>query len=202
MPVNLFDGNTAYNPPWVGFLNVNPTITLFFGSIVSIKALRLYLQGNGAGNIYIPASIIINGNSYSIVDTGRSGWYEFTGAWTSSTLTVKLNQNSRSSSISTWIFLGEIIVVASYDASLAPTPSPTPNPTVTSATGKMLYIVFRHLQFLVIVNYCQITIIIIIIKNNITIINITTSLCHRQLPARLRVHPMCNRVHHSSDGCY
>ena len=143
VPPNLHTGNAAYNPPWVGFLIVNPTITLFFGSTASIKALRLYFQGNGVGGIYLPSSVIIGNSSYSITDTGRSGWYEFTGAWTNNTLTVKLNQNSRSSSSSTWIFLGELVVVASYNvslfnASLSPTPTHTPtlNPTAMPSIGK------------------------------------------------------------------
>jgi len=150
VPPNLNDGTNA--SPWVGFLT-NPTITLFFGSTVSIKTLRIYLQGNGAGSIYLPSSIIIGSNSFSIVDTGRSGWYEFTGAWTISALTVKFSQNSRSSSLSTWIFLGEIMVVASYNASLAPTPTLTPtptptlNPTIKPATGIYHYCYNLHILF-------------------------------------------------------
>ena len=86
-----------------------------FGTIVSIKTIRIYLQGDSAGYIYLPSSVVIGGVVFNIDDTGRNGWYEFTGSWTTSSLTVKLNQNLRSvgRTLDIWIFIGEIIVVSS-----------------------------------------------------------------------------------------
>jgi len=108
-----YNGDPGNNPPWVGFLKVNPTITLTFGATVNIKTVRLYLQGDGAGWLYLPSSVVISGSVFNIEDTGRNGWYEFTGSWTTSSLTVKLNQNIRSvgRTDDIWIFIGEIMIV-------------------------------------------------------------------------------------------
>lgn len=120
----------AYN--WVGWSNINPSITFDFGQVVTVMNLSLSTVRWEAAGVYLPDKVNINLESFTV-----TGLYpnldkavlSFNGSWTGSTLTIELERNAE------WTFLDEV----TFEGRLgAPTQTPTPAP---EAGATMLYLI-------------------------------------------------------------
>lgn len=105
--------------PYVGWLNINPTITFSFDGTVAIDTVTLHVDdANGAGGVATPGSVSIAGTNYAIADPAGAapfavtiGGLGFTGA----TLDIQLFEGS-----APWLFVSEI----EFAGSVVRTPEP------------------------------------------------------------------------------
>ena len=97
--------NLAGDGPYVGWLNIDPTITFHFGSSVNIDTVTLYLADSNSGGVGPPASVDIDGTNHLIADPAGSAPFSvsFSGlGFTGSSLTLQLFRGDP------WIFLSEV----------------------------------------------------------------------------------------------
>ena len=101
--------------PYVGWMNISPTITFNFGGMFDFTSATLHFDNLLKGSIAPPSSIEING-ILSAVSRPSSGAtfahiVDLTGLGSTDTLDVKINQADR------WFFLSEV----TFDGVAAPT---------------------------------------------------------------------------------
>ena len=97
--------------PYVGWNNVNPTITFFFNSSVQVDSVTVYVDDGGSGGVAAPSSVVIAGRSYPIVNPPGSAPFAFTASevgFTGTVLPVTFNAGSGAS----WIFVSEVTFLA------------------------------------------------------------------------------------------
>ena len=96
----------AGNGPYVGWMNLNPTITFHWNTTVTINSVTFYLDdANGAGGVNAPASVMVDGNLFSIAEPVGSAPFAFTAngfSFTGNDLVVTLNRKNA------WVFLSEV----------------------------------------------------------------------------------------------
>ena len=104
------------NGPYLGW-TLDPTITFHFAPATAIDSISLYYDdANGAGGVSTPASFIINGTTYGVVDAPGSAPNVFTLSglgFVGDTFTVTAVRNNQ------WVFLSEV----TFDGA-APAPEP------------------------------------------------------------------------------
>lgn len=108
--------------PYVGWVDINPTITFHFGQSVSISSVTLYLDDSQVGGVLAPLSVTIGSQTYPITDPPGTAPFAFTISnlgFVGSNLALTINRNDR------WSFASEIQFL-----------SPVPEPSV----GQMLAI--------------------------------------------------------------
>jgi len=70
---NLVEAPRGPNGPYVGWVNINPTINFHFGSVVDVSSITIYTDdSNGTGGVSAPLSVTINGTNFSITDPTTS----------------------------------------------------------------------------------------------------------------------------------
>lgn len=98
----------AENGPYVGWVNIDPTITFEFFEQTQFQELRVYLDdADGRGGVRAPASIIVNDNIFSLGEPEGSDPFvvllDLSLLEPTSTLTVQLMRANNES----WVFASE-----------------------------------------------------------------------------------------------
>jgi hypothetical protein len=111
--------NVAGEGPYVGWVNLNPTITFHFASLADINTVRIHLDdADGAGGVSVPASVLINGFTFPLTDpVGSEPFFaEFDIAHLppATALTIQLNASND------WVFASEFEF-----STIASTPEPS-----------------------------------------------------------------------------
>ena len=105
---NIVEPPLGGEGPYVGWRNINPTITFNFGSVVNIDSVTIYVDdSNDLGGVQVPDSVIIGSfNSGTLVDPPGSAPTSYTFSnlgFTGTSLDLTLNSRRAS-----WIFLSEV----------------------------------------------------------------------------------------------
>lgn len=109
---------------WVGWDSSqglpNPTVTFFFGGAVSIDSVTIWVDNTiGAGGVYLPASVSINGTNFAIAPDNANPdprAYTFSGLGiTGSSVDVQFFHSTPP-----WIMVGEV----SFDGGAPGVPEP------------------------------------------------------------------------------
>jgi len=74
------DGGGTCPSQWVGWSNANPTITFTFPQIATVKVITLYFTGSISDG-RVPSTITVQGDLFTLTDTGSNGWVELRGSW-------------------------------------------------------------------------------------------------------------------------
>jgi hypothetical protein len=113
--------NGAGTGPYVGWLNVDPTITFHFGSTVSFNSFVIHADdSNGAGGVSSPAGVTLN----SVAGTPTIGFLDPVGSaptafnvsgfnFTGSDFSITLHRSNA------WVFVSEV----EFSAAAVPEPS-------------------------------------------------------------------------------
>lgn len=110
--------NNGGTGPYVGWLDINPTITFHFASSVNINSISIHADdSNGIGGVRLPSSVAFNGGApLSVVDPDAStspSFLTFSNlSLIGSDLSITLSRGDR------WIFVDEI----SFNTSAVPEP--------------------------------------------------------------------------------
>jgi hypothetical protein len=104
--------NGAGTGPYVGWRNINPTITFNFAEAVTFDKVRIHVDdSNGVGGVSVPDSVsfILGSTTANYVVTDPSAgdplWLEFdlsSAKYTSSSLSLTLNRRTE------WVFVDEV----------------------------------------------------------------------------------------------
>jgi hypothetical protein len=112
--------NNAGTGPYVGWFDLDPTLTLHFGQAVHITSITLHADdADGSGGVYAPGGITIGGSNHSFLDPVGSAPNVFTVTGldiTTSDLSFTLHRRFSG----TWLFVSEITTDA---AAAVPEPS-------------------------------------------------------------------------------
>ena len=97
----------AGNGPYVGWLGINPTITFHWNSSTTINSVTFYFDDpNGLGGVRLPASVLVNGTSYTITNPASAVPIAFTASgvnFTGTDLVVTIQR-----AVNSWTFLSEV----------------------------------------------------------------------------------------------
>lgn len=97
--------NAAGTGPYVGWLNINPTITFNFAATQQFQSVRIYFDdANGAGAVSAPLNVIINGSTFPVTDPAGSApfFVDFNiRSLNTNQLTIQLTRNNL------WVFASE-----------------------------------------------------------------------------------------------
>lgn len=92
--------------PYVGWLNINPTITFSFDQAYTFNALTFHFDdSNGNGGVGAPAGVTIAGQSFAIGDPAGAAPFSYTATLapvTASELVVTIARGN------SWVFLSEV----------------------------------------------------------------------------------------------
>jgi len=106
--------------PYVGWLNIDPTITFHFSPSTAIESLSIfYDDANGYGGVSSPASFTIGGTTYNVTDDPGSAPNVFSISglgFVGDTLSITANRSNA------WVFLSEF-QFANNAVSAAPEPA-------------------------------------------------------------------------------
>jgi len=115
---NLVEGPSGPQGPYVGWVNINPTVNFHFDSVVSIDTITVYADdSNGYGGVAAPLSITINGTNFSVADPASADPLVLTfDNLNLNTADVDITFYRRSS----WVFVSEVTF---ENASAVPVPA-------------------------------------------------------------------------------
>jgi hypothetical protein len=109
--------SAAGNGPYVGWKELDPTITFHFASPVSLDAITVYADNaNGDGGVAAPKGITVDGTFYAFATPEVKGPVALTTSglsFTGQDLTVTVNRNAY------WTFVSEV----AFSGSAVPEPS-------------------------------------------------------------------------------
>lgn len=117
--------NNAGTGPYVGWININPTIRFHFAGVVNIDSVTLYLDdSNGYGGVSLPTAVHmvmgLNSASFSIPDDASANpkVFTFSGlAFQGSTLDLTMDRRTG------WIFASEITFGGTQASAAVPEPA-------------------------------------------------------------------------------
>jgi hypothetical protein len=125
--------NGAGTGPYVGWLDINPTIIFHFASTVNISSITIHADDSfGAGGVSLPLSVAFNGGSaINVIDPNSSSSLPKDLIFSNLSLTgnqvsITLNRGNR------WVFVDEI----SFNA--APVPEPETYAMMLAGLGVMV----------------------------------------------------------------
>ena len=105
--------------PYVGWNNVNPIITFYFGGVINFSRVRIHFDDSQNGGVTAPSSVTINGSNFGVTDPAGVApfWADFDVSGLASTdqLSFQLNRNTE------WVFASEFEF---EDDSLSAVPEP------------------------------------------------------------------------------
>lgn len=112
--------NGAGTGPWVGWnspVTLNPIVTFNFSGAPTITAISVHLDNSGAGGVFAPTAILIDGISTAFTaPAGTFGWVNFTGLnLTGGSHTLQFNQSPGQ-----WVFVSEV----TFDGQAGAVPEP------------------------------------------------------------------------------
>ena len=84
--------------PYVGWLDVNPTLTFHFGAPVSIDTVTFHFDDSADGGVAAPISVIVNGTTYPVANPPGTAPFAFTTpslAFSGADLTMTINRGAR-----------------------------------------------------------------------------------------------------------
>jgi hypothetical protein len=116
----------AGNGPYVGWANINPTITFFFDKAYDFTSVTFHLDdSNGSGGVAPPSRATVAGQSFSITDPVSGAPFAYTAVLSpvvaANQLTVQLFEGQ-----ATWIFLSEVTFEARVPQGVVPVPAALP----------------------------------------------------------------------------
>jgi PEP-CTERM motif len=117
---NLGNG-IAYE--WVGWRVADPTITFQFAEPVTINQVGIDFNQNTSDLIFLPSTVQIDDTDFTVnpnaIPNDKRGTLFFNGNWTGTTLTLNLEDCSKSD----WIFVDEIVFNGVNGVTTVPEPS-------------------------------------------------------------------------------
>jgi hypothetical protein len=91
--------------PYVGWTNVNPIITFYFGGITNFSRVRILFDDSRSGGVTAPSSVTINGSNLGVTDpAGVAPFradFDVSGLASTDQLSFQLNRNND------WVFASE-----------------------------------------------------------------------------------------------
>jgi hypothetical protein len=106
---NWYVAEVAANGPYVGWQGGNPTITFHWNSPISINSVTFYFDdSNNYGGVMPPASVVVNGLTYTITDSPLGAPFAFTASGVDFNNGTDLAVTINSQYGMKWIFLSEV----------------------------------------------------------------------------------------------
>lgn len=107
---NLVEGPRGPNGPYVGWLNINPTIDFTFDKVYDFLSVTFWVDdSDGTGFVFQPGSVTVEGVNYLIPTNPGSAPFSYTvdlTGYSGSTLSTQLFRGSPFGS--GWIFMSEV----------------------------------------------------------------------------------------------
>lgn len=112
-----FSVEGASGGPYVGWLDLNPTISFSFGQPVLIDSVTFHFDDSDAGGVDAPSSVIINSINYPVIDPAGSAPFLFTvnGVnFSGTTLPITINRTGRFTFVSEISFGSPVPDIAAW----------------------------------------------------------------------------------------
>lgn len=91
--------------PYVGWMDINPTITFHFGSSVAVDSVTFHFDDSGFGLVSAPASVTIGATTYNVINPVGTDPFAFTVSglgFVGTDMSVQINRTN------SWSFVSEI----------------------------------------------------------------------------------------------